>query len=245
MPLPKPYYDRDGITIYHGDCKDILPELPKVDTVFSSPPYNQISKRSASGMMKEANHKQLNGYISHEDNMSEDDYGVWMREIFGMCRSICKGIMWINHKTRYRNKVGIHPLQIFPWPFYSEIIWDRGVSITLNAKKYAPSHEYIYGFGTPHYWDRKHDTMMSVWRINPEKNIKRHPCPFPVGIVLPCIESSCPHNGTILDPFMGSGTTLVAAKQLKRKAIGIEIEEKYCEIAVNRLAQSVFQFGGE
>ena len=234
-----PYYEHGGITIYHGDCRDVMASLPQVDITVSSPPYNTIAATAASGMMRETKHKQLGGYLSHADDMPEDAYVVWMREVFGQCRSITKGLVWINHKTRYRDKVAIHPLSIFPWPFYSEIVWDRGGSVTLNARKFAPSHEYLIGFGVPHWWDDAMNTRMSVWRVTPERDVPGHPCPFPVGVVSPVIEASCPVGGVVLDPFVGSGTTLRAAKDLGRRAIGIEIEERYCEIAAKRLEQEV------
>ena len=69
-----------------------------------------------------------------------------------------------------------------------------------------------------------------------------HPTQKPVEIVAPLLQYACPSGGLILDPFMGSGTTLVAAKQLGRRAIGIEISREYCDIAIERLAQSVFDF---
>jgi site-specific DNA-methyltransferase (adenine-specific) len=235
----EPYYQDDAVTIYHGDCREILPTLSKVDTVFTSPPYNTISPTKPSGMMREFNHKQNRGYLSHKDNMPEQEYQKWLLGTLEQCRSLCANIMWVNHKTRYRSRVGIHPLSFMPWPLYSEIIWDRRGSITLNAKKFAPSHEYIFGFGIPVYWDRVNDMKMSVWRVNPERSIDGHPCPFPLAVVSPCIDSSTPPGGTVLDPFMGSGTTLRAAKDLGRKAIGIEIEEKYCEIAAKRMVQEV------
>ena len=235
----KPYYEHGGITIYHGDCREILPELSAVDITVSSPPYNTIAPTQASGMMRESNHKQLGGYLSHADDLPENDYVAWMRDVFGMCRRVTRGLVWINHKTRYRDRIGIHPLSIFDWPFYTEIVWDRGGSVTLNAKKFAPSHEYLYGFGEPHYWNDAMNTLMSVWRLNPERDVPGHPCPFPIGLVSRCIEASCPTGGTVLDPFVGSGSTLVAAKDLGRRAIGIEIEERYCEIAAKRLAQEV------
>ncbi len=237
----KPYYEHGGITIYHGDCVDVMQSMTEghVDITVSSPPYNTIAATTPSGMMAEHNHKQNKGYDGYADDLPELEYQEWMREVFGHCMSVSSGLVWINHKTRYRNKKGIHPLHIFPWSFYSELIWDRKGSITLNARKFAPSHEAVIGFGTPHYWDDDQNTKMSVWQINPETDVKGHPCPFPAEIPRRLIIASCPEGGTVLDPFMGSGTTLRAAKDLGRKAIGIEINEKYCEIAANRLAQEV------
>lgn len=242
----KPYYQDDaaGIVIYHGDCRDVLPSIGSVDITISSPPYNTIAVSTPSGMMVEANRKFHNAYETHSDDMPENEYGEWMRDVFEQCRKVTRGIVWINHKTRYREKSGIHPLAIFPWPYYSEIVWDRGGSITLNARKFAPSHEFIYGFGTPHYWDNSVNTLMSVWRIPPEREVVGHPCPFPLSIASRCIVASCPPDGIVLDPFMGSGTTLAAAKLAGRRAIGIEISEEYCELAVSRLQQGVL-FGAD
>jgi DNA modification methylase len=239
----KPYYQDDAVTLYNGDCQEVLQEIDDHDIVFSSPPYNTISAVSDSGMMKESSRKKNKGYRTFSDDMPEDCYQEWLRNVFQSCRSKCKGITWINHKTRYRDKKGIHPLQIFPWPFYCEVVWDRCGSITLNARKFAPSNEFIYGFDTPHYWDNSKNTLLSVWRINPEKNIKGHPCPFPVEIASRCIVASCPVGGHVLDPFAGSGTTGVAAKLEGRKATLIELDERYCEIAAKRLEQKVFEFG--
>jgi site-specific DNA-methyltransferase (adenine-specific) len=81
--------------------------------------------------------------------------------------------------------------------------------------------------------------MRSVLRVRSEHGRAEHPTQKPLGIVRPLIEYSCPPDGIVLDPFMGSGTTLRAAKDLGRKAIGIEIEERYCEIAAKRMAQAV------
>jgi len=97
----------------------------------------------------------------------------------------------------------------------------------------------IIGFGIPDYWNRCNDTKLTVWNLPPEREVNGHPCPFPVQIPQRLIASSCHPDGVVLDPFMGSGTTLRAAKDLGRNAIGIEIEEKYCEIAAERLRQGV------
>ena len=82
---------------------------------------------------------------------------------------------------------------------------------------------------------------MSVWRIAPEKNVKGHPCPFPVEIPLRCVDSSCPPSGVVLDPFMGSGTTLIACQRLGRLGIGIEKETKYFELSCKRLEEEMKQ----
>ena len=225
--------------LIQGDCEIVLGLMDDVvDITVSSPPYNMIPATKPSGILAEHNHKLNKGYESHDDSMEDADYAEWMRLIFGECRQASKGLVWINHKTKFVDKQGIHPLMIFPWKFHSEIVWNRGGSTTLNAKRYAPSHEYIYGFGIPHFWDRINDMEMSVWRINPEYTVDGHPCPFPVEIPKRCIESSCPHDGTVLDPFMGSGTTGVACIRTERQFIGIEKEPKYFDIAVKRIQRA-------
>jgi site-specific DNA-methyltransferase (adenine-specific) len=240
VSLPKPYYEEEGIVIYNGDCLEILKHLGMVDITVSSPPYNQLLfSTNATGMHKGNKWVEKSGkgagYAEVGDEMT---YQKWQSHVFDLCRNRSKGLVWINHKVRFRDGEGIHPIQFYNWPFWSEVVWDRGVSMVLNARKFAPSHEYIYGFGKPHYWDDTFNTKMSVWRIAPQ-NSEDHPCPFPLELITPLIGASCPTDGIVLDPFMGSGTTLRAAKDLGRKAIGIEIEEKYCEIAVKRLAQEV------
>lgn len=110
----------------------------------------------------------------------------------------------------------------------------------MNARKFAPSHEFFYGFGVPHYWDDSFNILMSVWRVTPQTFVG-HPCPFPIELVSPIIKASVPPNGSVLDPFMGSGTTGVACAKLGRKFIGIEIEPKYFDIACKRIEDAYRQ----
>jgi len=240
-----PYYDHAGITIYHGDCRDILPTLDPVDLVLTSPPYNTLPlSHNPSGLHGERRSgvnkwiaKAVDGY---SDYMPESEYQEWLVNILNKCFDKCRGLVWVNHKIRYRNGVAIHPVRMLPWVIYSEVIWDRQGSMALNCKRFAPSTEHLLGFGTPHVWHDEGNKLMSVWRMGFDREANDHPCSFPIELALRPIASSSNAHDTILDPFMGSGTTLRAAKDLGRKAIGIEIEEKYCEIAARRLGQEVF-----
>ncbi len=224
------------VTLYCGDCLDILPTLApgSVDVCVSSPPYNMIPKTTPSGIYAEHSHKLNSGYDSHADDMPQDEYEEWIRQVFGECVRVCRGIVWINHKVKFVDKEARHPIRYLPWKIHSEIIWDRGVSLTLNANRYAPSHEIILGFGVPHYWDRKNDTKMTVWRINPERR-QDHPCPFPIQIPVRCIESSCPLQGVVIDPFSGSGTTACAAIRSGRRFVGCELSRSYFEKSIDRI----------
>ena len=242
----KPYYEHDGIKIYCGDSSQVLPYLDFVSVTITSPPYNTLpTSHKPSGLHAERKsgvnrwiEKSVAGYA---DSRPEDEYQQWLIGILEQCRSKTRGLVWVNHKVRYRDGIALHPARMFPWPIYSEIIWNRSGSMALNCKRYAPSHETILGFGTPEQWDDSLNTLMSVWSIAPQLEVE-HPCPLPLEIPMRLIRSSCPADGTVLDPFAGIGTTLMAAKENRRQAIGIELEERFCEIAAKRLSQEVFQF---
>ena len=247
----EPYYCAGGVTIYHGKAEEILPQLTRVDITVTSPPYNTLPQSGkASGLHAERKagvnlwmERAAKGYA---DDMDESAYQCWLVGVLRECADVSKGIVWMNHKVRYRDGVAIHPLRFISLPLYAEVIWDRGISMALNCKRFAPSHEGFWGFGVPHYWDDRHNAKMSVWRMPPcvNRTGDGHPCPFPESLVSPLIEASCPRGGIVLDPFAGSGTTLRVAKDLGRKAIGIEREERYCELIAKRMAQDVLALGG-
>jgi len=227
-------------TLYCGDCLEILPTLDKMDAVVTSPPYNTLNPKSKpSGLHAEriSGHNiwmdKQGGYF---DQMAEDDYQEWQRKCLDLFLKVAP-IVWINHKTRYRNGEGIHPLRFYNAPLFAEVIWDRGGSMALNCGRFAPSHEYWFGFGKPVRWDDSVNKLMSVWHIPPREGKDKdnnHPCPYPERLVIPIIKG-CVHDGACIDPFMGSGTTGVACMNLKRKFIGIEIEPKYFDIACERI----------
>jgi site-specific DNA-methyltransferase (adenine-specific) len=101
----------------------------------------------------------------------------------------------------------------------------------------VPSDERVFVLGRPSAWNDL--GLTTVWRIYPTAQGIDHPCPFPLELARNCIGSFSNEGQTVIDPYCGAGTTLLAAKNAGRKAIGIEIEERYCEIAAKRLAQEV------
>ena len=204
----KPYYDDGrGITIYHGDCREILPDLGHVDAVVSDPPYGLGFQ-----------------YKSHDDNRNDwfdlmNDTIPLMRELAPFVVIPCCGIdrlgWWYQHHC---------PDWLMAW------------------YKGSPGHRSMIGFNDweAHLvWGKPPKQMHDYWQSVCGFEINGHPCPKPLQWGLWLVNRACVEGGIVLDPFMGSGTTLRAAKDLGRRAIGIEIEERYCEIAAKRLSQEV------
>jgi DNA modification methylase len=234
-------------TLYCGDCLDILPTLGKVDAVITSPPYNTLNPIAApSGLhadRKSGRNVWMDKQGGYFDQRPEEEYQAWQREVFAQCLRVAP-IVWINHKTRYRDGAGIHPMHIYTGaPLYAEVVWDRGGSMALNCKRFAPSHEYWLAFGAPRVWNDEVNSMMSVWRVAPgadKDDANDHPCPYPARLVAPIVRACVGEHGC-LDPFMGSGTTGVAALRMGCNFIGIEIEPKYYAIAKRRIAAEAAQ----
>lgn len=201
----KPYYQDDYCTIYHGDCREILPQLPKVDLVLTDPPYG-IDIASQPFNYQRAKGKQ---------NES------WDRVVFS-------DIMLVVNAGK------------------DAVIWGGNYYIL------PPSRGWLCWLKPDHLpsmadfelaWTSKDMNSRAVFVTTADTNKERvgHFTQKPLKVMTFSL-LFFPDAQTILDPFMGSGTTLRAAKDLGRHAIGIEIEEKYCEIAARRLQQEVFDF---
>jgi DNA modification methylase len=206
VSLPRPYYDHAGITIYHGDCREILPQA-RSDLVLTDPPYG-IGSWSATGgnSLREEEVAEINRWDICPDEET-------LRRVIGAAGY---AIIWggnymadILGRTR------------------APLVWDKGIrGMHFADGEIAWTN---FDFGT-----------LRIYRLciasADTKGSRVHPTQKPLELMQWCLGFV---DGTVLDPFMGSGTTLVAAKNLGRKAIGIEIEERYCEIAAKRLAQEV------
>jgi len=222
MSLPTPYYQDDAVTIYHAGCRDILPRLEpgSIDLVLTDPPYNAGKD-----------------YGAASDALPDDEYACLMREVVRMALLLSHNQFWV--APRYQALLWLGLL-----PGSHEIVIPMTAGYAVR-QGWASKFTTALAIGTPRYhapdlWEGiRHRGEGYFFR----EDTHGHPGYTPYPIMARAIDLLCPEGGVVLDPFMGSGTTLRAAKDLGRKAIGIEIEERYCEIAAKRMAQSVLPLG--
>lgn len=205
----KPYYEADGITIYHGDCLEVLPSVA-ADVMVADPPFGMGYKSGWSGRS-----------IAGDNSTAVRDAAL---VVWGERPALLFG------RWDCQRPTGVRML----------LTWDKGDWPGMGdlLLPWGPSTEEIYVLGSGFVGKRGG----SVIRCDRLVGATLHPNEKPVPL-LERLLCHCP-EGVVVDPFMGVGTTLVAAKQLGRRAIGIEIEERYCEIAARRLSQRVFDFRG-
>lgn len=211
----KPYYEADGITLYHGDCLEVT-EWLAADVLVTDPPYG----------------------MAYESNWNRDRRNVKVgRPVVG------------DDSTAARDSVlaawGNRPSIVFgTWraprpPADALLVWHKvGAGGMGNlAMPWMPTHEEIYVRGSGFTGKRSDSVIACSPLMSNDSRRPDHPTPKPVDLMERLIDK-CP-PGIIADPFAGSGSTLVAARNLGRPAIGVEIEERYCELIAKRLAQGV------
>lgn len=225
--LPQPYFENDGVALYHGDCRDILPLFPgeTFDLVLTDPPYGV-------------------SYTGH--------WGSNLKAIEGDCDP-----MWVQpvYSEAWRVlKPNSLCLSFYGWPHADTFLgtWKtigfRPVSLIALVKE---------RWGLGQFTRSQHETAYLLAKGRPprpaiaisdvldwvQQSPLLHPNQKPLGAILKLIATYAPASSAyILDPFCGSGTTLVAARALGQKAIGIEIEERFCELAAIRLSQQLLNF---
>lgn len=206
-----PYYQDDAVTIYHGDCRDLIRKIPEqITLVLSDPPY---------------------GVGIEYGNGSVDDFTRWKNLIdvvLPLCRNVAESTMICSSKIEAEKHLWKHHN-----PDY-RLCWYKGA---LPTRSFVGFKDWEPVF----VWGRCWTNPMHDHFFAPTLDFGTygHPCPKSDEWAKWILARALPMNGRVLDPFMGSGTTLRAAKDLGRKAIGIEIEERYCEIAAKRMAQEV------
>lgn len=226
-------------------CGDALATMEKIpseslDLVITSPPYN-LKNSTGNGMKdgrggKWQNAALVNGYSTHNDCMPHEQYVKWQRKCLEEMMRIIKntGAIFYNHKWRVQNGILQDRQDIVNgFPVRQIIIWKRKGGINFNQGYFLPTYEVIYLIAKKHFkLAPKANVYGDVWEFTQEMK-NPHPAPFPVELIDRIISST--EAKTILDPFMGSGTTAIAAKKNNRTYIGIEISEEYVSMAKKRM----------
>jgi DNA modification methylase len=219
----KPYYEHAGITIYHCDCRELIREI-RADATVTDPPYG-VNLGVADTRFKDA-------YIGFEDTPD-------------FVRTVC--VPAIYRCLEFTKRVAMTPGNRCMWeyPKPDDVgIWYNPASTTRGRWGFSMVNCFIFYYGKdPHNDGNGMKFSQSLSGCSDSVDGIDHPCPKPMRFSRWLVHRASLDNETILDPFAGSGSFLVAAKDLGRRAIGIEIEEKYCEIAAKRLSQEVFEFG--
>ncbi len=228
--------------IIQGDCLEIMQKLPDscVDLIITSPPYN-LKNSTGNGMKdgrggKWKNAALVNGYKNHKDNMPHTEYVSWQRAcISEMMRLIPEdGAIFYNHKWRVQNGLLQDRYDIVKgFPVRQIIIWKRKGGINFNPGYFLPTYEVIYLIANKKFrLIPKANAYGDVWEFKQETK-NPHPAPFPVDLIDRIISST--YAKTILDPFIGSGTTAISALKNNRQYIGIELSAEYVKMAEERI----------
>lgn len=250
--MSAPYWTDGNRSLYLGDCElvlsDWLSEFAHIDAhiVVTSPPYNMglVPGGNGRGMYRPGASSKggrfRDGYGQAGDDLPQDEYDALHRRILGLLWDVIPddGAIFWNHRQRIEHGVVRLPLGMdFGIPLRQIITWDRGTGIAPNRRHFTPVAEWIFLFAKPEFKLRDHSASGcgDVWRLGMAREDFGHPAPFPESLPLRAIDSTSARS--VLDPFAGAGTTLVAAKRLGIPAMGIEQNERYCEIAARRLRQ--------
>lgn len=232
-------------TLLLGDTYATLTKMPDsvVDLTITSPPYNKQEKNNGGLVNKVI-------YDTFKDRVKESEYQQQQIDVLNEIFRITKtgGSLFYNHKIRWEKGEMFHPmdwLRKTGWTIRQELIWDRTIAGNIRGWRFWQVEERIYWLYKPINSNKigkelasKDAKMTSIWRHTPENN-NPHPAPFPVWLPTRIIVSMLDKdNGFVLDPYVGSGTTCLAAKLLNHNYLGIDISETYIDYAQNRIKNS-------
>jgi len=212
-----PYYKDDWVTLYLGDCREVFPELPQGDLLLTDPPYG--IKQNFYRMVSRTKLARVRNYGNFEWDKAPVDQAT-----------INQMVTLARHTIMFGGNFYTMP------PSSCWLVWDKD-----NSGDFADCELAWTNFNKA--------VKMYKWRWNgmlqeqmgDQKEYRYHPTQKPAGLFLRIIADWSDEGELILDPFLGSGTTCVCAKTLLRRSIGIEIEERYCEIAARRCSQGVME----
>lgn len=219
--MAQPYYQDDYVTLYHGDCLEVT-EWLAADVLVTDPPYGIAWRGITTGLNKDYKKHAAGIKNDHSAEVRDKAIALW-----GGKPAIVFGSWRVERPANTQHRLIWHKQGQSPGP--------------LNAPFMTQDEEiYILGKG----FRSSSPPLRSVITTTEARSIEvakiGHPTPKPVGLMETLIDR-CP-EGILADPFAGSGATLLAARNLGRKVIGVEYEEEYCELIAKRLGQATFNF---
>ena len=237
----KPYFEEDGITIYHGDCREVIPFVKEgwYDAIIADPPYGTLKYETDIFTLST---NLLDCFIRAARSVCVFGYP---EDLVSLCvaskKTPAEWVTWFPTNKACAATPSRLPRSSEHIAIFGEVIGAN--RIFRNRSQHKFSLRITLGRGLSIEEARDDD----VWRdASPgmafNHELRQHPNEKPLSVLKKLVLMLSDENEIVCDPFMGSGTTLRAAKDLGRRAIGIEIEEKYCEIAAKRLSQKVFQW---
>ena len=233
--MTQPYYSDDRVTLYHGDCRDVLPSLPAADLILTDPPYGIVAGaavvRKSTTVIEDWATVGHNAEVFGWRSLVRLAPDAWVVEFGAMAAN--------DFLTARHREVGWSPANVYalvkqappptPRPGFAS-----AVELAIVSRVGKPTWQG--GGYVPNRWIG----------LTPNRNGSSlgHPTQKPMEPMQALVLALSPTGGVVLDPFAGSGTTLVAARDQGRRAVGIELDEAYCEVIAKRLAQDVLDFGG-
>lgn len=216
-----PYYSDDWVTIYHGDCREFLPNLT-ADLLLTDAPYGEVNRTSQGLRNLDKGNADVELFPTHDivSLLSCTSAYVWCgtEQVSGIRKAFVEA-GWTTRLCVWEKSN--------PSPMNGEHLWLSSLEVAVFARRKGA---VFNGF-----------CESPVFRGS-SAQAEGHPTTKPKWLMSTLLAHSSNPNQTVLDPYMGSGSTLRAAKDANRKAIGIEIEERYCEVAARRMAQEVLSF---
>lgn len=234
--MTTPYYQDESVTLYHGLCRDVLDAMPdrSVDAVLTDPPYTERTHSAARSNKEEGPRTRAVRFAA----MSEDE----LSDTFSECARVSKG--WVVATLAYQHAfafdeappTGLRCLRI-------------GVWVKTNPMPQISADRPGQGWESIAYLHR--DDVKPAWNgggragnyVTPVQQGEGHPTTKPLSMLADWVRNFTQPGGVVLDPFAGSGTTLRAAANEGRRAIGVEKDERYCELIAKRLSQGALDFG--
>jgi modification methylase len=237
--------------IYNEDCLVSMSKMEdnSVDLIITSPPYNKgyyadKNAKVASNVWGNLDGRKI-GYDKCDDCLEPKEYEEWQNKVISECIRILKptGSLFYNHKDVIYKGLIVPPKWVYNFKVRQQIIWDRQSSCMIDPHYFMPANEWIYWIVKDEkkvFFDKSQSCFRTnIWRMNADKN--PHPAPYPLLLAANIVKCCSKKGDTVYDPFMGSGTTALAAITQQREYIGSEISEKYIDMATQRINNETMQ----